>query len=114
MFYSFENSFQGTKLGPGTYNIKNSIDELIKKRVSDKGPYQVFTLSRAAPIATGHYSILDRWDLSPDFPSKDYPESITFTKQLEKNKEYGVFGKLNRFQKKPTDRISIEHPGKCL
>ncbi|CAF1035654.1 unnamed protein product [Rotaria sordida] len=101
---------QGSKIGPGTYNIKNSIDELINKRVSEKGPYQLFTLSRSAPISTGHYSVLDTWDLSPDFPSKDYPESTSLTYELAKNK-HGMFSKLNRFQKKPTDRLAIEHPG---
>ncbi|CAF1053238.1 unnamed protein product [Adineta ricciae] len=102
---------QGTKIGPGTYNIKSSIDELVKKRVSDKGPYQVFTINRSAPIKTGHYSLLDTWDLQPDFPSKEYPESISLAKQIEKRKKHGLFSKLDRFQKKPTDRISIEHPG---
>ncbi|CAF1095780.1 unnamed protein product [Adineta steineri] len=102
---------QGTKLGPGTYNIKNSIDELVNKHVSEKGPYQVFTLDRSAPIATGHYSLLDQWDLSPDFPSKEYPESTSNLIQIEKRKKHGLFSKLERFQKKPTDRISIEHPG---
>ncbi|CAF3699406.1 unnamed protein product [Rotaria sordida] len=102
---------QGSKIGPGTYNLKSSIDELINKRVSEKGPYQLFTISRSAPITTGHYAILDTWDLSPDFPSKDYPNSISFTHELEKNKKQGAFSKLDRFQKKPTDRLAIEHPG---
>ncbi|CAF1342278.1 unnamed protein product [Rotaria magnacalcarata] len=102
---------QGSKIGPGTYNLRSSIDELIHKRVSEKGPYQLFTLNRSAPITTGHYAVLDTWDLSPDFPSKDYPNSISLTHALEKNKKLGVFSKLDRFQKKPTDRIAIEHPG---
>lgn len=101
---------EGSKIGPGTYNIKSSIDELIRKRVSEKGPYQVFSTSRSAPISTGHYAVLDNWDLSPDFPSKDYPESISLTHELARNK-HGTFSKLNRFQKKPTDRLAIEHPG---
>ncbi|CAF4695062.1 unnamed protein product [Rotaria socialis] len=100
----------GSKIGPGTYNIKNSIDELINKRVSEKGPYQIFSLDRSAPIATGHYAVLDTWDLSPDFPSKDYPESTSITHELTKSK-HGTFSKLNRFQKKPTNRLAIEHPG---
>ena len=103
--------FQGSKIGPGTYNIKSSIDELINKRVSEKGPYQVFSTSRSAPISTGHYAVLDTWDLSPDFPSKDYPESISLTHELARNK-HGTFSKLTRFQKKPTDRLAIEHPGR--
>ncbi|CAF0950222.1 unnamed protein product [Rotaria sp. Silwood1] len=102
---------EGSKIGPGTYNLKSSIDELINKRVSEKGPYQLFTISRSAPIITGHYAVLDTWDLSPDFPSKDYPNSISFTRELEKNKKKGAFSKLDRFQKKPTDRLAIEHPG---
>ena len=85
---------------------------MIKKRVSEKGPYQLFTISRSAPIATGHNTLLDTWDLSPDFPSYDYPNSISFTYELEKNKKKGEFSKLTRFQKKPSDRIAIEHPGR--
>ncbi|CAF4379536.1 unnamed protein product, partial [Adineta steineri] len=99
-----------SKIGPGTYNIKSSVDELIEKRVSEKGPYQLFTISRSAPISTGHYAVLDTWDLSPDFPSKHFPESTSSVYQLSKNK-HGAFSKLSRFQKKPTDRVSIEHPG---
>ena len=92
--------------------MKSSVDELLNKRVGEKGPYQVFTINRSAPIITGHYAVLDTWDLSPDFPSKDYPDSVSFTRQLEKNKISGAFSKLERFQKKPTDRIAIEHPGR--
>jgi hypothetical protein len=32
--------------------------------------------------------------------------------QLEQNKKHGQFSKVNRFQKKPTDRLAIEHPGR--
>ena len=86
----------------------------MKKRVSEKGPYQVFTIDRSAPIVTGHYSMLDNWDLAPDFPSKEFPESTSLATQLAKRKKHGFFSKLDRFQKKPTDRISIEHPGRQL
>lgn len=94
--------------------MKSSVDELINKRVGEKGPYQVFTINRSAPIKTGHYAVGDQYDLSPDFPSKDFPESISLARQLEQNKKQGEFSKLARFQKKPTDRIAIEHPGKYL
>ena len=83
---------------------------MLNKRVSEKGPYQVFSINRSAPINTGHYATLDKWDLSPDFPSKDFPDSISFARQLEKNKN-GTFSKLTRFPKKPSDRITNEHPG---
>ncbi len=80
--------------------------------MGEKGPYQLFTIDRSGPITTGHYASLDTWDLSPDFPSKDFPDSISMARQLEKNKKQGAFSKLTRFQKKPTDRITLEHPGK--
>ncbi len=70
-------------------------------------------MSRSAPISTGHYAVLDTWDLSPDFPSKDYPECISSTHELKKNK-HGTFSKLDRFQKKPTYRLAIEHPGRSI
>lgn len=109
--HSFMNYVKGSKIGPGTYNLKGSIDELIHKRVGEKGPYQLFTINRSAPIATGHYAVLDTWDLSPDFPSKDFPNSVSFTHELEKNKKQGAFGKFERFPKKPSDRIAIDNPG---
>lgn len=84
---------------------------MIKKRTGEKGPYQLFTLNRSAPINTGHYATVDKWDLSPDFPSKDFPDSISLARQLEKNKKQGAFGNLDRFHKKPTDRIAMDHPG---
>ena len=103
-------SLQGSKLGPGTYQMKSSVDELLSRHVSEKGPYQVFSLNRSAPIKTGHYALMDSWDLSPDFPSKDFPDSESFARQLEKNKN-GTFSKLTRFPKKPSDRITNEYPG---
>ena len=87
---------------------------MIAKRTGDKGPYQLFTVNRSAPINTGHYATVDKWDLSPDFPSKDFPDSISLARQLEQNKKQGAFGKLDRFQKKPTDRIAMDHPGKVI
>ncbi|CAF1607811.1 unnamed protein product [Didymodactylos carnosus] len=104
---------EGSDMGPGTYNIKSSIDDLINKRVSEKGPYQLFSVSRSAPINTGHYAVLDRWDLRADFPSLDYPESISSLEQLKhySQAKHGLFSKLSRFQKKPTNRLAIEHPG---
>lgn len=104
-------SFQGSKIGPGTYNIKSSIDQFVNKRTGTKGPYQIFTIDRSAPINTGHYTILDSWDLSPDFPSKDFPDSISLARQLEKNPKQGEFSKLARFEKKPSNRLAIEYPG---
>ncbi len=85
---------------------------MINKRVGEKGPYQIFTTERSGPITTGHYATLDSWDLSPDFPSKDFPDSISIARQLEKNKKQGAFSKFNRFPKKPTERITLEHPGR--
>ncbi|CAF1155872.1 unnamed protein product [Didymodactylos carnosus] len=104
---------EGADIGPGTYNLKSSVDDLLNKRVSEKGPYQLFSVSRSAPINTGHYAVLDTWDLREDFPSKNYPESTSSLKQLQhySQAKHGLFSKLSRFQKKPTDRLAIEHPG---
>ena len=35
---------------PGTYKHTNSIDELLKKRVSTRGPYDLFSEDRSGPI----------------------------------------------------------------
>lgn len=67
-------------------------------------------MSRSAPIKTGHYAVLDTWDLRADFPSMNYPASISSVDMMSQTKQ-GRFGKLDRFQKKATDRLGIEHPG---
>ena len=40
---------------PGTYKHKYSIDELLKKKVSTRGPYDLFSEERSGPPKTGHF-----------------------------------------------------------
>lgn len=43
----------GSNLPPGTYDIPSSIDQLLQKVVSLKGPYAIFTGSRNSPVCVG-------------------------------------------------------------
>lgn len=54
--YFFKN--QNAWVGPGTYEVKGSIEELLKKKTGTKGPYDCFSLDRNKPVLTGHRSVL--------------------------------------------------------
>ena len=45
---------KGCSLGPGNYQLKSSLDELLTKTVSKRGPYDVYTGERHKPITIGH------------------------------------------------------------
>lgn len=47
---------QGSGLGPGTYNLKNSTNEVLRHAVGKRGPYDVFTGSRSQPIQYGYFA----------------------------------------------------------
>ena len=83
----------GCHLGPGNYNFKSFTDELNEKRISTKGPYEVFSLDRNKPIKTGHYTKFGASTLGPG----QY-ELGSFTEDLSKsnNKKKGEFGKTQQ------------------
>ena len=41
-------------MAPGTYEYTTEIDEKTHKQVGSRGPYDLFTASRSAPICNGH------------------------------------------------------------
>ncbi|VDP89879.1 unnamed protein product [Echinostoma caproni] len=41
---------KSSHLGPGTYNLRDSLDTLLNKRVSNRGPYDLTTGPRSKPI----------------------------------------------------------------
>ena len=45
---------QGSHLGPGIYNFKSFTDDMEKRVVSLRGPYDLFSGDRNTPLKTGH------------------------------------------------------------
>ncbi len=54
MVTPFLSSLQGCKLGPGTYEHKSFTEDISNKVTSVRGPYDLFTGDRNAPVKTGH------------------------------------------------------------
>jgi len=48
----------GCDLAPGRYDKQSFADEIVKKTVSKRGPYDLFTGERHKAIKTGHYAIV--------------------------------------------------------
>jgi hypothetical protein len=98
----------GCEVPPGTYNHKNSIDELLKKKVSTRGPYDVFSESRSGPVKWGYFAE----DIDKNLGPGQYPIS-SFTNDLKsRSKEkYGKFGKIAQYPNLNGDRLSVNHTG---
>lgn len=48
--------FQGSHLGPGTYQFKSFAEKTIEKVTSTRGPYDLFSGDRNKPISDGHFA----------------------------------------------------------
>uniref|UniRef100_A0A452HVG0 Uncharacterized protein n=1 Tax=Gopherus agassizii TaxID=38772 RepID=A0A452HVG0_9SAUR len=91
----------GSGLGPGTYNLKNSTDEVLKRVVSNRGPYDTFTGDRSKPIICGHYAVEKKCiELGPS-NVKSFVEEL----DTKDRKKKGVFSTLARNPGCPTERI---------
>ena len=96
----------GSEVPPALYNHKNSIDELINKKVSNRGPYDVFSENRSAPVKWGHYAM--------DLEKKLGPGQYNIPSFVDNLKDYahakhGKFGKLEQYPALSGDRLSTEH-----
>ncbi|XP_070605075.1 ciliary microtubule-associated protein 2 [Erythrolamprus reginae] len=91
----------GSGLGPGTYNIKNSVDELLKRVVSIRGPYETFTGNRSKPMISGYFAG-DR--KTCELSGCDVKSFLDELESREK-KKHGVFSKYTRDPEYPTERI---------
>ncbi|KAM9687361.1 ciliary microtubule-associated protein 2 [Trichechus inunguis] len=91
---------QGSGLGPGTYFFKSGIETYLARKVGTRGPYDIFSGDRTKPPPYGHYSV-----------QKIKPRELTsfksFVEELNSrhNKKHGVFSKLSRDPKTPSERI---------
>ncbi|KAE8610323.1 hypothetical protein XENTR_v10012083 [Xenopus tropicalis] len=97
----------GCELGPGTYNLKSSINETLAHVVGNRGPYDLFSASREQPILYGHFA-----EPKNRGPEPGAYKVKSFTEDLESHhrKKYGVFGNLAQYPKVPTERIFINRP----
>ncbi|XP_071984097.1 ciliary microtubule-associated protein 2 isoform X2 [Engystomops pustulosus] len=92
----------GCDLGPGTYRIKSSIDETVQHAVGKRGPYDVFTPSRSAPIPYGYFATPKN---NKSEPGQYKVQSFIEELENEQKKKHGKFGKISQYPKVPTERI---------
>ncbi|NXU53027.1 LEXM protein, partial [Turnix velox] len=96
---------QGSGLGPGTYNLRSSIDEGLW-RAKGSVPHQPFSGDRSKPAGGGHHALEVRClgrkgtELS-SAPVKGFLEEL----MLRENKKKGCFSTLPRNPGCPTERI---------
>ncbi|XP_062437955.1 ciliary microtubule-associated protein 2 [Rhea pennata] len=91
----------GSGLGPATYNLPNSIDELLKRVVSARGPYELFSGDRSKPARCGHrVQELSGAELSAG-GVKSFLEELT----SRDNKKKGRFSTVPREPGRPAERI---------
>uniref|UniRef100_A0A8D0DXL3 Ciliary microtubule associated protein 2 n=1 Tax=Salvator merianae TaxID=96440 RepID=A0A8D0DXL3_SALMN len=96
----FKDRIRGSGLGPGTYNLKNGMDEMLKRVVSVRGPYEIFTGDRSKPIICGHFATTKKPTELSGSKVKSFLEEL----ETRNKKKHGVFSTLARFGC-PTDRI---------
>ncbi|XP_053103021.1 lymphocyte expansion molecule [Hemicordylus capensis] len=97
--FAFPN--MGSGLGPGTYNLKNDIDEMLKRVVSTRGPYEIFTGDRSKPIICGHFAVEKKSIELGGSKVKSFLEEL----ETKEKKKHGVFSTLPRNPSYPTERI---------
>uniref|UniRef100_A0A8C8SVG6 Lymphocyte expansion molecule n=1 Tax=Pelusios castaneus TaxID=367368 RepID=A0A8C8SVG6_9SAUR len=90
----------GSGLGPATYNLKNSTDEMLKRVVSNRGPYDTFTGDRSKPTICGHYAVEQR----PKMNKTAHRPSFRLLETKDRKKK-GIFSSLARNPGCPTERI---------
>ena len=93
----------GSRLGPGTYKMTSAIDELIQKKVSTRGPYDVFSADRSKPVKTGHLAC----NTSGLGPGQYTLKSFIDEKSSKDQKYKGGFGKAAQYPVPPIDRIIV-------
>ncbi|XP_051788707.1 lymphocyte expansion molecule-like [Erpetoichthys calabaricus] len=102
----------GCHLGPGTYNLKDSIELLLSHTVSNRGPYDVFTGSRSRPVTCGYFCEPVGSRANPgEYKLKNFVELLDNKERYK----HGVFGTLPQYPAVCTDRmgcttISHQHP----
>uniref|UniRef100_A0A663FLA6 Ciliary microtubule associated protein 2 n=1 Tax=Aquila chrysaetos chrysaetos TaxID=223781 RepID=A0A663FLA6_AQUCH len=91
---------QGSGPGPGTYRLRSSIDEGLRRRAGGLGPCQLFSGHRSKLGRDGHHASEVRTELSTG-TVKGFLDELT----LKENKKKGCFSTLPRNPGCPTERI---------
>ncbi|XP_053549406.1 lymphocyte expansion molecule [Bombina bombina] len=92
----------GCDLGPGTYNLKSSIDEVLSHVVGKRGPYDLLSGSRAQPVLYGYFASPKIKESEPGaYKIKSFTEEL----ENEQNKKHGLFGKIPQYPEVPAERI---------
>ncbi|XP_075396004.1 ciliary microtubule-associated protein 2 [Tenrec ecaudatus] len=99
---------QGSGLAPGTYFLKSGIETYLAHKVSARGPYDTFSGDRAKPPPYGHYSVQKK-------KPRELAHFKSFVEDLNShhNKKRGVFSKLPRNPKMPSERIYWSTLSQC-
>ena len=79
---------------------------MLKKKVSNRGPYDLFTENRSAPNKTGHLAVdLDN-QLGPgQYDLNSFVDDLTDTA----HKKHGKFGKNKQYPDYSGDRLSVNN-----
>jgi len=94
----------GCRLGPGTYKVTSSVDDVVQKKVSTRGPYDVFSADRGKPIRTGHFAQQKGYNLAPgQYNIKSGIEEMYSGSQKFK----GEFYKGAQYPSPPIERIIV-------
>jgi len=95
----------GSRLGPGTYKMTSSVDEVIQKKVSKRGPYDVFSADRSKPIKTGHLA-----QKTSGLGPGQYNLKSFIDESFSQDQKYkGGFGKAAQYPVPPIDRIIVSN-----
>nr|XP_054948216.1 lymphocyte expansion molecule isoform X1 [Pan paniscus] len=99
---------QGSGLGPGTYFFKSDLETYVARSVGTRGPYDTFSGDRSKPLPYGHYSTQKK-------KPRELMNFKSFIEELNSrhNKKHGVFSKLPRNPKTPTERIYWANLSQC-
>ncbi|XP_072029513.1 ciliary microtubule-associated protein 2-like [Amphiura filiformis] len=92
----------GCPLGPGTYEHKSFTEGITNKVTSVRGPYDLFTGERNAPVKAGHFAKPGRHALGP---GQYELNSFTDKWQDEHHVFKGKLGKINQYPDRPAERM---------
>ncbi|NXQ82686.1 LEXM protein, partial [Nyctibius grandis] len=100
---AFPPCLQGSSVGPGTYHLRSSIDELLR-RAGGPGSRQPFWGSRSKPAGASHTAPLS-WQRRGTELSTGTVRGFVDELTLKENKKKGCFSTLPRNPGCPTERI---------
>jgi hypothetical protein len=97
----------GSSLAPGDYEVTSSIEELLKKRTSSRGPYDLFSQPNRFDILHGYFKV-PKLNLEPGMYG--IHGSLKDLLNSRCNHLKGKLSKMSRDQRSTGERISISNP----